>query len=95
VYLGLVSTSIDSNIRVWDLENGTLINNIAAAPLEAWKAKISPDKQNIATGSHNGDINIYNVSSGEKETSLPTKSNFLLSIAYVSFSLLFKVCSRV
>lgn len=68
---------------MWDLENGTLLKSITAAPLEAWKAKISPDGQSIATGSHNGNINIYDIDSGEKTASLPTKNNFLLSVAYV------------
>jgi WD repeat-containing protein 61 len=83
--VGLVSTSIDSNIRIWDLEkNGELIKSITAAPVECWKAKFSPDGQLVATGSHNGDINFFSVESGKKVNSLPTKDKFLMSIAYVS-----------
>lgn len=81
--LGLVSTSVDSNIRIWDLENGSLINSITANPVEAWKAKFSPDGSTVVTGSHNGDINFFNVESGEKVNNLPTKNKFLLSTAYV------------
>jgi WD repeat-containing protein 61 len=44
----------------------------------------SPDAQLVATGSHNGDINFYNVESGEKVNSLSTKNKFLMSTAYVS-----------
>lgn len=81
----LVSTSVDSNIRIWDLENGTLMKSITANPVEAWKAVFSPDAQIVVTGSHNGDINFFNVKLGEKVNSLPTKNKFLLSVAYVSF----------
>jgi WD repeat-containing protein 61 len=64
--------------------NGRLIKSITAAPVESWKAKFSPDGDLVATGSHNGDINFFNVESGEKVNSLPTKNKFLMSIAFVS-----------
>lgn len=80
----MVSTSVDSNIRIWDLENGTLVKSITANPVEAWKAKFSPDARVVVTGAHNGDINFFNVESGEKVNNLATKNMFLLSVAYVS-----------
>ncbi|KAI7889492.1 WD40-repeat-containing domain protein [Mucor mucedo] len=79
----LVSTSVDSNIRIWDLENdGALIKSITANPVEAWKAKFSPDARVVIAGSHNGDINFFNVESGEKINTLSTKNMFLMSVAY-------------
>jgi WD40 repeat protein len=53
--------------------------------VEAWKAAFSPDGKTIATASHNGDINFFNVDSGEKINNFSTKNQFLTSIAYVSF----------
>lgn len=81
--LGLVSTSVDSNMRIWDLENGQLVRSIVAAPAEAWKAKFSPDGEYVAAGSYNGDIHLYSIETGEKVKSLSTKNKFLMTIAYV------------
>ena len=86
-YIGLASSSVDSNIRIWDLEqNGKLTQSIIAAPVESWKIKFSSDGQHIATGSHNGDIHIYSVETGEKVKSLPTKNKFLMCVAYASIT---------
>jgi WD repeat-containing protein 61 len=79
-----VSTSIDSNIRVWDLENeGKLLHNISASPGEAWTSKCSPDGTFVASGSYAGNLNIYNIESGEQVSSLSTKQQFTMSTAYV------------
>jgi WD repeat-containing protein 61 len=81
----VVSTSIDSNIRVWDLENeGKLLHNISAPPGEAWTSKCSPDGSHFASGSYSGHLNIYNIESGEQVSSLATKKQFIMSTAYVS-----------
>lgn len=87
ISIGLVSTSVDSNIRIWDLETGSLIKSITANPVEVWKAKFSPDASTVVAGSHNGDINFFSVESGEKVSSLPTKNKFLMSTAYVSLGI--------
>jgi WD repeat-containing protein 61 len=79
-----VSTSLDSNVRVWDLENeGKLLHNILAPPGEAWTAKCSPDGTLIASGSYAGNLNIYKIDSGEQVSSLSTKKQFIMSTAYV------------
>ncbi|KAI8368190.1 WD40-repeat-containing domain protein [Radiomyces spectabilis] len=79
----LVTTSIDSTISLWNLEdNGALLKTITAAPVEAWTAKFSPDGTHVATGSHNGDINLYSAESGEKITSFTTKQKFIMVTAY-------------
>jgi WD repeat-containing protein 61 len=80
-----VSTSIDSNIRVWDLQNdGKLLHSIIAPPGQAWTSKCSPDGTFVAAGSHSGDLNIYNINDGDQVSSLPTKDKFIMSTAYVS-----------
>jgi WD repeat-containing protein 61 len=42
---------MDSTIRIWDLEKGTVLQTIEAAPVEAWTIAFSPDGRHIATGS--------------------------------------------
>ncbi|KAG2185031.1 hypothetical protein INT43_000944 [Umbelopsis isabellina] len=80
-----VSTSIDSNIRVWDLENdGKLLHSINAPPGQAWTAKCSPDGAFVASGSHSGNLNIYKIEDGSQASSLSTKNQFIMSTAYSS-----------
>jgi WD repeat-containing protein 61 len=79
-----VSTSIDSNIRLWDLANeGKLLHSISAPPGQAWTAKCSPDGAFVASGSHSGNINIFKIDDGSPVSSLSTKNQFIMSTAYV------------
>ena len=50
-----------------------------------WTLSFSPDGKTIATGSHNGHINLFNVDTGEKQSSLDTRGKFTMSIAHVSY----------
>ncbi|RUS32240.1 hypothetical protein BC938DRAFT_475981 [Jimgerdemannia flammicorona] len=78
------STSVDSQLRLWDIENqGVCLKTINAGPAEAWAVKFSPDGQYLAAGSHKGDLNIWGVESGAKELTLQTRKKFLLCTAYV------------
>ncbi|KAI7848965.1 WD40-repeat-containing domain protein [Circinella umbellata] len=78
-----VSASIDSTLCIWDLENnGALVKTINATPVEAWKARFSPDGEFVACGSHNGDINLYSIESGDKVSSFATKQKFVTTTAY-------------
>lgn len=75
---------MDAIIAIWDLENnGTLIKKIVGDPGQTWSARFSPDGESIATGSHSGNIHIYNIETGEKTTTFTAKG-FIMSIAYVS-----------
>lgn len=82
-FLGVASSSIDSTVRVWE-EGGECIQTIQATPVEAWSAQFHPDGKSLATGSHDGHINVYDIDSGEKVASLATKNNFVMCTAYVS-----------
>ena len=53
-------------------------------PVDVWTLAFSPDSHNLATGSHNGKINIFSVEEGKKENVLDTRGKFTMSIAYVS-----------
>ena len=78
---------MDSHVKIWDLENGKQAKSIDAGPVDAWTIAFSPDSRFLASGSHNGKINLFGVDTGRKETSLDTRGKFTLSIAYV------RVCS--
>ena len=43
----------------------------------------SPDGRYIATGTHAGNINTWLVETGEKDRTLETKGNFVMSVAFV------------
>ena len=77
------SSSLDSHVKIWDLENGKQAKSIDAGPVDAWTIAFSPDSRFLASGSHNGKINLFGVDTGRKETSLDTRGKFTLSIAYV------------
>ncbi|KAI8340147.1 WD40-repeat-containing domain protein [Chlamydoabsidia padenii] len=79
----LVSSSIDSTLRVWNMEDeGACIQKIDVQPVEAWSARFHPDGRMVATGSYDGHINVYDIESGEKVTSLTTKNSFIMCTVY-------------
>ncbi|ORX57924.1 WD40 repeat-like protein [Piromyces finnis] len=78
------SVSLDNQLRVWDLKLTipSIIHVINAGPAEAWQVAFSPDGKQIATSNHSGKINIWNVASGTKKTSIVSKGSFGMSISY-------------
>lgn len=78
------SSSLDSSMRIWDLENGEKISTIDVGPVDLWTVAFSPDDKYIISGSHSGKITLYNVETAKAEQSLDTRGKFTLSIAYVS-----------
>lgn len=68
-------------VRLHDPHN----NDVMSCDLvDVWTLSFSPDGKTIATGSHNGHINLFNVDTGEKQSSLDTRGKFTMSIAHVS-----------
>ncbi|KAJ1558922.1 WD repeat-containing protein 61 [Nowakowskiella sp. JEL0078] len=81
------STSLDSQIRLWDLLGTASSRTIDAGPVEAWTVCFSPDGRHIAAGSHSGCVNIWNVETGERAAAplndLNTnKGKFIMNVAY-------------
>ena len=57
---------------------------IDAGAGETWKAVYSPDGKFVATGSQQGNVNLFHVATRKKVTSMATNGKFVLSVAYVS-----------
>ena len=52
--------------------------------VDVWSLAFSSDSKTLATGSHNGKINLFSVDEGKKKSALDTRGKFIMSIAYVS-----------
>ncbi|CAD6238110.1 GSCOCG00008397001-RA-CDS [Cotesia congregata] len=77
------SSSLDSSLRLWDLESGERISSIEVGPVDIWTVVFSPDDKFIVSGSHAGKIHLYGTESGKQEQSLDTRGGkFTLSVAY-------------
>ncbi|XP_066590133.1 superkiller complex protein 8 [Prorops nasuta] len=76
------SSSLDSSLKLWNLEDGELISSIGVGPVEIWTVVFSPDDKFIVSGSHAGKIHLYGTESGKQEQSLDTRGGkFTLSVA--------------
>lgn len=85
-----VSSAMDSHVHLWDLENGEPLqptSTINCTPVDSWTVAFSPDSNQIATGSHFGKVNLYDVMNGKLLNSLDTGGKFILSVDFVSFDL--------
>ena len=80
------SSSLDSQIMLWDLQDGNPIRTINAGPVECWTVTFSPDGKHLASGTHSGNVNIWSVDSGEKVAVFETRGRFAMAVAYVLLS---------
>ena len=78
------SSGLDGYIKLWSLVSGEEVRSIDGGPVDVWTLSFSPDSHYLATGSHNGKINLFSVEDGKKEKALDTRGKFIMSIAYVS-----------
>ncbi|XP_014208711.1 WD repeat-containing protein 61 [Copidosoma floridanum] len=77
------SSSLDSSLRVWDLESGEKIASTEVGPVDIWTVCFSPDDKYIVSGSHAGKIHLYSAENGGQEQTLDTRGGkFTLSVAY-------------
>ncbi|CAH8478886.1 unnamed protein product [Schistosoma margrebowiei] len=78
------SSSLDSQILLWDLETGKLTKTYDGDPADTWTVAFSPDSRFLATGSHTGCVNMINVQTAQKEGSIQLEGKFVYSLAYIS-----------
>jgi len=77
------SSSLDSSLRLWDLETGEKLSSIEVGPVDIWTVVFSPDDKFIVSGSHAGKIHMYSTETGKQENALDTRGGkFTLSVAY-------------
>jgi WD repeat-containing protein 61 len=81
------SSSLDSHIRLWDLESGSQLQTIDCTPVDSWTVAFSPDGKQIGTGSHFGKVNLYCTERGVLLNSLDAAGKFTLTVAFVSWTL--------
>eukprot|EP00948_MAST-09A_sp_MAST-9A-sp1_P003097 g3097.t1 len=78
----LATCSLDSRIRVWDLQTRKNLMTIDAGPVEAWTIDVNPQGTKIVSGSQSGMVNIWGIESGMKEASMDSDGTFIMSVAY-------------
>ncbi len=71
-------------IMFWDLDTRKQLRIYEGAPLETWSVAFSPDSRYVATGSHSGDVNMINVETATKASSIALDGKFVYCLAYVS-----------
>lgn len=80
----IATSSLDSFIRIWELQSGIKKQTIEAGPVDVWSLMFTPDAKHVISGSHSGKINWYNVDTGKLDQSYDTRGKFTLSVACVS-----------
>jgi len=78
----MATTCVDCRIRMYDMQDCSLIREIDAGAVESWTGSFSGLKPHIATGSQSGAVNVFSHETGEKITSMDTTGDFVMSVAY-------------
>jgi len=78
----VVTSSMDGQIRVYDLESAKLFQTINAGAVETWTISYMPGKDVVASGAHSGSVNIWDMKTGKKAQTLTTEGKFTMSLAY-------------
>lgn len=54
-------SSLDSHIRVWDLDFGSKISEVECPPMGNWKLAFLCDGKTVATSGENGKLSTYDI----------------------------------
>jgi len=83
-FIECASSSLDSSLKLWDLQSGDKLSSIEVGPVDIWTVVFSPDDKFIVSGSHSGKIHLYGTESSKQEQTLDTRGGkFTSSVAYV------------
>lgn len=78
------SNSLDSHIRLWNLDSGEQVGNIDAGPVNAWTVVFSSNSEFLATCTQLGKIVLYNTKTCAKyNQELDSTGKFTMCIALV------------
>jgi len=79
--VGLTS-SMDSRLKIWNLESGEVKQIIDCSPVSNWQAALSPNGEQAATTGFGGKVTLWDINNGTKLQTLDTTSVFTTAIAY-------------
>ena len=78
-----VSSSMDGHLRQFDLVHLTEKAKIEAGPVEIWQVSVHPTRSQIcATGSHSGNVNVWNFDTGARVDTAKPGTKFTMAVAY-------------
>lgn len=78
----LVSSGIDGDVNIYDLETMTRVGTLDLTPSDVWKLAHSPVAPVIASGGHGGVIGIFNLGTGARQAAISTHADFINSVAF-------------
>lgn len=79
----LAVNSMDCHIRIYDVEAQELEQTIDCGSLNSWKLSYHHEGKHLATGTHKGQIQIWDTETGQLGTTLDTHGSFTTTVAYV------------
>lgn len=79
-----VTSGLDAHIRVYSINDGSIIKDITCDPIETWAISLNEkEKHLLATTGQSGNVDIWNLNEGTKEQSLETERNvFTMSVDF-------------
>jgi len=61
----ILVSSIDSHLRVYNVDTGELLKDIDVGPINTWQAKFQPHSELAGTTGSNGYVNVWNINQQE------------------------------
>jgi WD40 repeat protein len=80
----VAASTLDGRIKLYNAQDSKLLKDIDAGPVETWDIDFHPDGGLIASSCQTGTaaINLFDIDSGEKKSSLGVKSGTNVCVAF-------------